>query len=99
MGQPAPDIEYKAMKHNPAFLPGLMFVLSVRRALFSFLFNPDEIPPSLQMATLMVNSSPSFPPKEESKPEPPPPLPKPQPSKKPKSRQLVAEKPVVAEAE
>ncbi|SDA26767.1 outer membrane transport energization protein TonB [Nitrosospira sp. Nsp18] len=87
------------MKHNPAFLPGLMFVLAVHGALLYYLFKQQLIPPPQQLATLMVNFIPSFQPKEESKPEPPPPLPKPQPPKKPKSQQLVAEKPVVAESE
>ena len=99
MRQPTRDIEYKAMKHNPAFLPGLMFVLAVHGALLYYLFKQQLIPPPQQLATLMVNFIPSFHPKEESKPEPPPPLPKPQPPKKPQSRQLVAEKPVVAESE
>ncbi|MEO8992485.1 MAG: energy transducer TonB [Nitrosospira sp.] len=87
------------MKHNPAFLPSLMFVLAVHGALLYYLFQQKLIPPPQQLATLMVNFIPSFQPREESKPEPPPPLPKPQPPKKPKSQQLVAEKPVVSKRE
>ena len=86
------------IKHNPAFLPGLMFVLAAHGALLYFLFKQQLIPPPEQLATLIVNFIPASRPKEEPKPEPPPP--KPQPVKKPpQSRQLVAEAPVLSPSE
>jgi periplasmic protein TonB len=89
-----------AMKLNTVSLPGLMFVLAIHGALLYFLFKQQLIPPPEQLATLLVNFIPSPKPKEESKPEPPPPAaPKPQPVKKPQSRQLTAEAPVVSESE
>ncbi|SEP16329.1 energy transducer TonB [Nitrosovibrio sp. Nv6] len=93
------DIEREAMKYNPAFLPGLIFVLAIHGALLYYLFKQEIIPPPKQLVTLMVDFIPSARPKEESKPEPPPPVPKPQPVKKPKSRQLVAETPVLSKSE
>lgn len=88
-----------AMKRNTVSLPGLMFVLAIHGGLLYFLFKQQLIPPPEQLATLLVNFIPSPKPKEESKPEPPPPAPKPQPVKKPQSRQLTAQAPVVSESE
>ncbi|SCY69341.1 outer membrane transport energization protein TonB [Nitrosospira sp. Nl5] len=87
------------MKRNSVSLPGLMFVLGIHGALLYFLFKQELIPPPEQLATLLVNFIPSPKPKEEAKPEPPPPAPKPQPVKKPQSRQLVAEAPVISKSE
>src|SRR5687768_16962669 len=99
MQQLTRNIGHNAMKHNPAFLPGLIFVLAIHGALLYYLFKQEIIPPPEQLVTLMVDFIPSSRPKEESKPEPPPPVPKPQPVKKPKARQLVAETPVLSESE
>lgn len=99
MQQLTRNIGHNAMKHNPAFLPSLMFVLAIHGALLYYLFKQEIIPPPDQLVTLMVDFIPSSRPKEESKPEPPPPVPKPQPVKKPKARQLVAETPVLSESE
>jgi len=92
-----------ATKHDPTFLPGLMFVLAIHAGLLYLLFQQRVIPPPEQLATLLVNFIPSPKPKEESKPEPPPPAPKPQPVKKPQSKpqsqQIVAEAPVVSASE
>jgi protein TonB len=94
----APGIERMIIKRNPAFLPGLMFVLAAHGALLYFLFKQQLIPPPEQLATLIVNFIPTTKPKEEPKAEPPPP--KPQPVKKPpQSRQLVAEAPVLSPSE
>lgn len=87
------------MKRNTVSLPGLMFVLAVHGGLLYFLFKQQLIPPPEQLTTLLVNFIPSTKPKEEAKPEPPPPAPKPQPVKKPQSRQLVAEAPVISKSE
>jgi periplasmic protein TonB len=87
------------INRNPAFLPSLMFVLAAHGALLYFLFKQQLIPPPEQLATLLVNFIPAQRPKEESKPEPPPPTPKPQPVKKPQSRQIVAEAPMLSESE
>jgi len=87
------------IKRNPVFLPGLMFVLAAHGALLYFLFKQQLIPPPEQLATLLVNFIPATRPQEESKPESPPPRPKPQPVKKPQSRQIVAEAPVISESE
>jgi protein TonB len=84
------------INRNPAFLPSLMLVLAAHGALLYFLFKQQLIPPPEQLATVFVNFIPAARPKEEPKPEPPPPIPKPQPAKKPQSRQLVAETPVVS---
>jgi protein TonB len=86
------------LKRNPAFLPGLMFVIAVHGALFYFLLKQQFISPPKQLETLMVNFIPAARPKEEPKPEPPVP-PKSQPVKKPQTRQLVAETPAVRESE
>lgn len=86
------------LKRNPAFLPGLMFVIAVHGALFYFLLKQQFISPPKQLETLMVSFIPAARPKEEPKPEPPVP-PKPQPVKKPQTRQLVAETPAVLESE
>lgn len=86
------------LKRNPAFLPGLMFVIAVHGALFYFLLKQQFISPPKQLETLMVNFIPAARPKEEPKPEPPVPT-KSQPVKKPQSRQLVAETPAVLENE
>lgn len=86
------------LKRNPAFLPGLMFVIAVHGALFYFLLKQQFISPPKQLETLMVNFIPAARPKEEPKPEPPVP-PKSQPVKKPQTRQLVAETPAVLESE
>lgn len=86
------------IKRNPAFLPGLLFVLAAHGMLLYFLFKQQLIPPPEQLATLIVNFIPAARPKEEPKAEPPPP--KPQPVKKPaQSRQLVAEAPVLSPSE
>lgn len=86
------------LKRNPAFLPGLMFVIAVHGALLYFLLKQQFISPPKQLETLMVNFIPAARPKEEPKPEPPVP-PKSQPVKKPQPRQLVAETPTVLESE
>ncbi|MEP7371278.1 MAG: energy transducer TonB [Nitrosospira sp.] len=86
------------IKRNPAFLPGLMFVLAAHGALLYFLFKQQLIPPPEQLATLIVNFIPATRPKEEPKVEPPPPAPKPKPVK-PQARQLVAEAPVLSPSE
>jgi protein TonB len=86
------------LKRNPAFLPGLMFVIAVHGALLYFLLKQQFISPPKQLETLMVNFIPAARPKEEPKPEPPVP-PKSQPVKKPQPRQLVAETPAVLESE
>ncbi|MDE2366895.1 MAG: energy transducer TonB [Betaproteobacteria bacterium] len=86
------------IRRNPAFLPGLMFVVAAHGALLYFLFKQQFIPPPKQLETLLVNFIPAARQKEEPKPEPPVP-PKSQPVKKPQSRQLVAETPVVSENE
>jgi protein TonB len=87
------------MDRNPAFLPSLILVLAAHGALLYFLIKQQMIPPPEQLATVFVNFIPAARPKEEPKPEPPPPTPKPQPVKKPQSRQLVAEAPVVSASE
>lgn len=87
------------MNRNVVSLPGLLFVVAIHGALLYFLFKQEMIPPPEQLATLIVNFIPASTPKEEPKPEPPPPVPKPQPVKKPQSRQLVAEAPVVSHSE
>lgn len=87
------------MNRNAVSLPGLVFVVAIHSALLYFLFKQEMIPPPEQLATLIVNFIPASKPKEETKPEPPPPLPKPQPVKKPQSRQLVAEAPVISQSE
>jgi periplasmic protein TonB len=86
------------LKRNPAFLPGLMFVIAIHGAVLYFLLKQQFISPPKQLETLMVNFIPAARPKEEPKPEPPVP-PKSQPVKKPQSRQLVAETPAVLESE
>ena len=70
------------LKRNPAFLPGLMFVIAMHGALLYFLLKQQFISPPKQLETLMVNFIPAARPKEEPKPEPPVP-PKSQPVKKP----------------
>lgn len=87
------------MNRNAVSLPGLVFVVAIHSALLYFLFKQEMIPPPEQLATLIVNFIPASKPKEETKPEPPPPLPKPRPVKKPQSRQLVAEAPVISQSE
>ena len=94
----APDVERMIIKRNPAFLPGLMFVLAAHGALLYFLFKQQLIPPPEQLVTLIVNFIPATRPKEEPKVEPPPPAPKPK-LVKPQSRQLVAEAPVLSPSE
>lgn len=85
-------------QRNPAFLPGLIFVIAVHAGLLYFLFKQQFIPPPKQLETLLVNFIPAARPKEETQPQPPAP-PKAEPVKKPKSRQIVAETPVVSENE
>lgn len=81
-------------------VPGLMFVIAIHGGILYFLFKQQLIPPSKQLATLMVNFIPSAKPKEEPKPETPsPPPPKPKPERKPQPRQLVAKAPVVSPSE
>lgn len=87
------------MNRNAVSLPGLVFVVAIHSALLYFLFKQEMIPPPEQLATLIVNFIPASKPKEETKPEPPPPVPKPKPVKKPQSRQLVAEAPVISQSE
>ena len=100
MPYPALDVERMMInKRNPVFLPSLMFVLAAHGALLYFLFKQQLIPPPEQLATLLVNFIPASRPQEQTKPEPPPPTPKPQPAKKPQSRQLVAETPVISASE
>lgn len=87
------------MNRSAVSLPGLVFVVAIHSALLYFLFKQEMIPPPEQLATLIVNFIPASKPKEETKPEPPPPVPKPKPVKKPQSRQLVAEAPVISQSE
>ncbi|HET7060585.1 MAG TPA: TonB family protein [Nitrosospira sp.] len=84
---------------NPTFLPGLMLVIAIHAALLYFLFKQQFIPPPKQLETLLVNFIPAARPKDEPKPQPPAP-PKSEPvKKKPQSRQIVSETPVVSENE
>ena len=101
MPYPALDVEHMMLnKRNPVFLPSLMFVVAAHGALLYFLFKQQLIPPPEQLATLLVNFIPAARPPEQTKPEPPPPTPKPQPAKKkPQSRQIVAETPVLSPSE
>jgi protein TonB len=98
MPYPSPEADNMILKRNPAFLPGLMFVIAIHGAVLYFLLKQQFISPPKQLETLMVNFIPAARPKEEPKPEPPVP-PKSQPVKKPQSRQLVAETPAVLESE
>ncbi len=100
MPYPALDVERMMLnKRNSVFLPSLMFVVAAHGALLYFLFKQQLIPPPEQLATLLVNFIPAARPPEQTKPEPPPPTPKPQPAKKPQSRQIVAETPVLSPSE
>ena len=89
--------EYLTTRRNPTFLPGLLFVLLAHGALLYGLWSQRLIPPPEQIATLFVNFITAPKPKEEFKTELHPP--KPQLEKKPQSRQLVAETPVLSENE
>ena len=89
--------EYLATRRNPGFLPGLLFVLAAHGALLYGLWSQRLIPPPEEIATLFVNFITAPKPKEEFKTELQPPKPKLE--KKPQSRQLVAETPVLAENE
>lgn len=76
-----------------------MLVVALHGALLYFLFKQQFIPPPKQLETLLVNFIPAARPKDEAKPQPPAP-PKSEPvKKKPQSRQIVSETPVVSENE
>ncbi len=89
--------EYRTIRRNLAFLPGLLFVVAVHIALFYGLWSQRLIPPPEQIATLFINFITAPKPKEEFKTELQPAKPKLE--KKPQSRQLVAETPILSETE
>ena len=96
------------IKYNPAFLPGILFVLAFHGALFYVLWNQRLIPPPVKLSKILVNfitmpkveevhkvDSPLLPSKPKPKPKPKLKLePKPIPKPKPKPKPKPEPKPL-----